>query len=173
MQTISNTPLSKAVPWIHMLGLTVVSAIAATATSLAQTLPDGPYFGQSPPGMTAEVFAPGIISLPTRSEQIIAWSPGGQECLIQTGSGLLYAQQTNGHWSNPTPPAFIGSRKLAEPFFAPDGQSIFFSGSDANLYAARRTNQTCTTPPMVPAPVSTGDEEWHPSVTLDGTLYFY
>jgi hypothetical protein len=138
----------------------------------AQTLPDGPYFGQSPPGLTAEVFAPGIICLANRSEQKITWSPDGQECLIQTGSGLLYTTLTNGHWSNPTTPGFIGGLNLAEPFFSPDGQKIFFSGNYADLYVSRRTNQTWTLPQIVPSPVSTGDEEWHPTVTSDSTLYF-
>ena len=34
----------------------------------AGTLPNGRYFGQTPPGFTPVVFAPGLISLPGRFE---------------------------------------------------------------------------------------------------------
>ena len=39
----------------------------------------GPYLGQKPPGMTPEIFAPGIISNPDIKEFSITFSPNGEE----------------------------------------------------------------------------------------------
>ena len=41
---------------------------------------DFEYFGQTPPGNTPELFAPGIISLDDRNESMITFSPDGKEC---------------------------------------------------------------------------------------------
>ena len=38
----------------------------------------GPYLGQKPPGMTPEIFAPGIIST-NLDERIAAFTPDGKE----------------------------------------------------------------------------------------------
>lgn len=38
------------------------------------------YFGQTPPGNTPVVFAPGVISLDNRNESLITFSPDGKEC---------------------------------------------------------------------------------------------
>ena len=39
----------------------------------------GPYLGQKPPGMTPEVFAPGIISTEHKEHSTLAFSPDGTE----------------------------------------------------------------------------------------------
>lgn len=36
---------------------------------------ENPYFGQKPPGLTAEIFAPGVISINGRYEHSISFSP--------------------------------------------------------------------------------------------------
>ena len=50
-------------PDFVIIGL-VFSALATASGSHARDFPvlEGPYMGQTPPGMTAEVFAPGIVS---------------------------------------------------------------------------------------------------------------
>ena len=54
--------------------------IAAVALSPDLSAATGPYFGQSPPGTTPVVFAPGILSLTSRFEIGLGFSPDGTEC---------------------------------------------------------------------------------------------
>jgi len=45
----------------------------------AQTIPpDSLYLGQKPPGDSAVVFAPGIVSVPGRNVPCISFSPDGK-----------------------------------------------------------------------------------------------
>ncbi len=48
-------------------------------TPTAATPLSGPYLGQEPPGTTAEVFAPGIVSRPDSTEFSGTFSPDGEE----------------------------------------------------------------------------------------------
>ena len=65
---------------ISFIGLSIIVASAC----FAQAIPDGSYFGQRPPGDSAVVFAPGIISLADADHNIgkVAFSPDGKECYI-------------------------------------------------------------------------------------------
>lgn len=42
----------------------------------------GLYLGQKPPGMTPELFAPGIVSVDKFSEFVCMFAPGGEECIF-------------------------------------------------------------------------------------------
>lgn len=133
------------------------------------------YFNQSPPGDTAQIFAPGIISLANRRETKIVFSPDGRECLIGIGANntfkMLYSNYYGGYWTDPMPADFITINRPIEPFFSPDSLHIFLT-SDANIYQCTRINQTWTTPVILGSPVNTIYEEYHPTVALNGTLYF-
>ncbi|MDH4270583.1 MAG: hypothetical protein OEW18_01260, partial [Candidatus Aminicenantes bacterium] len=85
----------------------------------------GPYLGQKPPGMTPELFAPGIIS--TCSQHSSAYfSRDGKEVyfsrMLPRPSAIMYMCEENGQWTSP--------RVVCEgltPGLAPDGKTIFFS----------------------------------------------
>jgi hypothetical protein len=133
------------------------------------------YFNQSPPGDTPQIFAPGIISLANRRETKIVFSPDGRECMIGIGIEgtykILYSNYVNGNWIEPQQAYFITSDRAQEPFFSPDGQKIFFT-SHANIFVSTLVNQLWTTPVKLDSPINTESEEYHPTVTLKGTLYF-
>jgi hypothetical protein len=140
-----------------------------------KTLPDSLYWGQTPPGDSAIIFAPGILSLPNRRETKIVFSQNGQECLIGIGINatfnILYSNHFSGYWTNPTPAIFITTDRSIEPFFSPDSLHIFFT-SYADIYMCTKVNQVWSNPVKLASPVNTGYEEYHPTVTLNGTLYF-
>ncbi len=144
-------------------------------TVLAQ-IPYGPYLGQKPPGPEAKVFAPGLVSLPNRRDGTITFSPDGQECFVGTVINhvftFLYTKREHGHWSNLVQPDSFGTQDKREPFLSPDGQRLFFTGYPADIWMSRKVKGRWSAPSRVPSPVSTAAEEWHPTVTLDGTLYF-
>jgi len=143
---------------------------------LSQTIPtDSLYLGQTPPGDSAIVFAPGTISLPNRRETKIVFSPNNEECLIGIGINntfqILYTDFYSGYWTVTIPAGFITINRPIEPFFSPDSLHIFLT-SDADIYECTRVNQTWTTPVNLGSPVNTGFEEYHPTTALNGTLYF-
>ena len=144
--------------------------------SLRQVIPnDSLYFGQTPPDNTPAVFAPGRISLGNRRETKIVFSPANNECMIGIGESgtfkILYSKYENGLWSEPLPATFITNNRAQEPFFSPDGQRIFYT-SLADIYVSDRVGQTWSTPVKLGSPINTTAEEYHPTVTLDGALYF-
>jgi hypothetical protein len=145
-------------------------------TCFAETIiPDSLYWGQTPPGDLAIVFAPGIISLPNRRETKIVFSQNGMECLIGIGLNgifkILHSYHYSGSWSEPVPASFITTNFPIEPFFTPDSLYIFFT-SYADIYKCTKVNQVWSAPVKLSSPVNSNYEEYHPTVTFDGTLYF-
>jgi hypothetical protein len=160
----------------------LVWLLGGIAVSGAQELvpPDGPYLGQKPPGLTPEVFAPGLVSVPGRRVTKVVFSPDGQEAFIRTAFSradrrLLHTRQQGGHWSAMQPADSLKSQATdsdyGEPFVAPDGRKLFLV-KNADIWVSIRENAAWAKPSPLPAPVSTPSEEWHATVTLDGTLYF-
>lgn len=139
-------------------------------------IPDGAYLGQVPPGLEAKLFAPGIISVPNRRDGKITFSPDGRECFVGTVINhvfaFLYTKMEDGHWAPLVQPDSFGTQDKREPFISPDGQRLFFTGYPADIWVSRKVNGQWSAPSKVPSPVSTSAEEWHPTVTSDGTLYF-
>jgi len=140
-----------------------------------KSIPDSLYWGQTPPGDSAIVFAPGTISLSNRRETKIVFSQSGMECLIGVGSSgtlkILYSDHFSGHWTEPVQASFITTGNSIEPFFSPDSIHIFFT-SLAEIYMCTKVNQVWSTPVKLGSPVNTNYEEYHPTVTMNGTLYF-
>ncbi|NVO10914.1 MAG: PD40 domain-containing protein [Bacteroidales bacterium] len=134
------------------------------------------YFGQNSPGDSAIIFTPIVTSMPNRSDLKITLSPDGKECLIGTRVNevptILYSKQVNGHWSEFETASFIvANQREKEPFFSPDGKKIFFVRY-ASIWVSNRINQSWAAPEILNSPINVDAEQYHPTVTLDGTLYF-
>ncbi len=89
----------------------------------------GPYLGQTPPGMTPEIFAPGIIST-EYDERIAAFTPDGKEFYyVLYGAPhmiILFTKEENGRWTKPRVTPF--SDKYGSEFnISPDGNKIVFA----------------------------------------------
>jgi hypothetical protein len=90
----------------------------------------GPYLGQKPPGMTPEVFAPGIVSTPEFREYSGAFSPDGKEYYffrLENGVGMMMVCRLTGdRWSVPQRASFDAGHMDREPHITPDGRRLFF-----------------------------------------------
>lgn len=93
---------------------------------------NGPYLGQKPPGMQAEIFAPGILSTGL-NEACISFSPDGKLCyFILSGSsftgggGIFMSQEINYHWTEPARPLFIKKQPFAYPHISYNGEKLLF-----------------------------------------------
>lgn len=163
----------------------VALGITGTRPCIAEGMPTGPYLGQTPPGQTPEVFAPGIISLEGRFEYGIVFSPDVTECvfgLTNVGWSLFNLRYTamdgGGAWSDPVPAPFQGMGDALSPAFTSDGETIFFASArpsypPGNIWTSTRDGSGgWLAPEMLPAPVNSSDDEWSPSLTDDGVMYF-
>ena len=119
----------------------------------------GPYLGQKPPGMTPEVFAPGIISSADFIDFKGAFSPDGQEyyfyrhALPKTIPTLLYTKVENGIWTEPAPLKIAQGASTYHPCVSPDNQWLFFfwqfqpeQRRPSGFYASVRTDTGWSAP---------------------------
>jgi hypothetical protein len=91
----------------------------------------GPYLGQTPPGTTPEIFAPGVVSDPGFSEYSGTFSPDGTEYYFYRFSDdaparILSSRVVDGTWTDPEPLAIAEGFAAAEPHLTLDNQRLYF-----------------------------------------------
>jgi len=94
-----------------------------------QTGVKGLYFGQTPPGNTPQVFAPGIVSLPATGDYACTFSPDGKEFYFTRGGNpqviMVCREETDG-WTAPAPVLFSAGFSAHEPHLTHDNQRIYW-----------------------------------------------
>lgn len=136
---------------------------------------------------TPQVFAPGIVSDGFANRDMTI-SPDGNDLFftIQWYFGLysviLHTQMINGRWSTPDTAWFSGRYNDMEPAFSPDGNKLFFTSNrplkasdstkDYDIWYLRKKDEKWEGPFNLGAPVNTIKDEFFPSLTKSGTLYF-
>ncbi|MCB2220341.1 MAG: hypothetical protein KQI35_08105 [Bacteroidetes bacterium] len=145
------------------------------------------YFGENPPGDTARLFSPSVISTP-RNERDLALSPDGTEIfysMVLPGNNLsviLYLQHDGAFWSGTQIAPFSGRYSDIEPAFTPDGQKLFFVSkrpidtlskkSEWNIWFTEKSKSGWTRPQALKFPVNVEGDEYYPSISSNGNLYF-
>lgn len=150
--------------------------------SFAQDIPeDSLYFGQTPPGKSPEIFAPGVISLSDRYETNITFSPDGKEVYYYTSAGILFKEYKDNSWSVEQEASFSGVSpyiSAVTPNFSVDGNKIYFTKwsddiSTSDFWVTKRTDNGWSPPELLPVPYNSDFRELGTiSETLDGILYF-
>lgn len=152
----------------------------------------GEYLGQTPPGKTPEIFAPGIISVNANFEHSAAvFSPDKNEvfwCTIVnwytdnriSGNLRLYTMKiVNGKWTSPQIAAFAKNFRVERPVFSPDGNKLYFecfselyTESNTDIFVVERTASGWSE--MKPVSPLINSDEWERlhCVSSDGSLYF-
>ena len=105
------------------------------------------YLGQTPPGLTPELFAPGIVSTDAGIEFSTTFSPDGMEFYftrrVEGENNILYETHfENKSWSEPAPVSFTTGLEACEPFISFDNKAIYFSvfsNETSAIWAADRT----------------------------------
>jgi hypothetical protein len=119
-----------------------------TKTGLA-----GPYLGQTPPGLTPAVFAPGLVSVEGQFDFAITFTPDGREVYFtQRKEGepnrLMMSRLETDGWTAPEAAAFAKGFPDAEPHVTPDGRALYFGSrrpqpgsakSDDGIWVVTRT----------------------------------
>ena len=97
-----------------------------------------PYFGQKPPGLTPEIFAPGIISITGRNESNISFSPDLDEVYFTARkkdeeNSIYFSKLKGNKWTPVKRANFTKGRKKEElyPFVSLSGKRIYFTALDS------------------------------------------
>lgn len=154
----------------------------------------GPWLGQTPPGDTAVLFAPGIVSTGMYTRDM-AVTPDGSEMyfgvIVGSFSTILQTHRTPDGWTRPEVAPFARDPRFfnLEPAISPDGQRFFFlstrvpggrdpepgeirSWANQDIWVMDRVGDGWGEPYNLGPPVDSDDAEFFPSVTRDGTMYF-
>lgn len=161
-----------------------------TLSASAQAVPqDSLYLGQSPPGDSAVIFAPNIVSLPDRFENAISFSPDQKECCFEIFDGvswrwgtIMYARYENDKWSDFKEDPFIESKKYFDilPIYSPDGQKCLFSSArpsrsyaQVDIWMCRRSGDHWSAPFKLDSSINDSSmDESYSSISNSGNLYF-
>ncbi len=153
---------------------------------------EGDYMGQTPPGESPELFAPGIVSSIWGLHSAAAFSPDGNMAMwapmitipgeLYSTGGILMSERVNGRWTPPRFTAFTGDKEGDVPFFSPDGKRVYFMSMMAppddpksrkeRIWYVDRTAERWSAPKLVNAAVNDYPHHWHFSVDANHTLYF-
>ena len=119
----------------------------------------GPYLGQKLPGMTPEIFAPGIISLKEFHDFKGSFSPDGKEyyfCrhrLPEIAPALFYTKMIKGKWTKPSLLKIAKGYRTFHPCITLDNQWLFFywqfkgkQSKRSGYYASARTETGWSAP---------------------------
>ncbi len=99
-----------------------------------------------------------------------------------SGWRIMMSRCRAGHWSRPVPMPFAGTGLDADPYFTPDGRSLYFISSRASgghmrtaldIWRAQRDARgQWKAPERLPSPVNSDQAEWFPRSGPGGWLYF-
>ncbi len=160
--------------------------IMAAQSSFGQQFTDlfGDYLGQTTPGDTAVIFAPGIVSIENSSEHCLAVSPKGDEMFFTSGSGwpnskIMHVKKLGVKWLPAKPAVFLANDCATQPAFSPDGKYLYFSSSRGksdirqySIWRCRKTGNEWSDPEHVIEMSGDLIMLFHPSVDYDGSVYF-
>ncbi|HXL57229.1 MAG TPA: hypothetical protein VN958_13280 [Chitinophagaceae bacterium] len=147
---------------------------------------DNSYFNQQPPEDIALLFVPDIISNEFGNRDM-AISPNGDEIFYTFQyrnliSMIMYSKKVNGKWSTPEVASFSGIYSDLEPAFSSDGTTLYFVSNrtltkegrpkDYDIWFVTKTNGEWVHPQNIGEPVNSEKDEFYPSVTKHGDIYF-
>lgn len=175
----------------RLLLISCVVGMAVAPTPVAgrgRLQADGPYLGQTPPGTTPRLFAPGVVSREGAQSKLLV-APDGREILFcerdpATGRfRLVSVTRTDDAWSAPTPLPFSTEYATNEPTLSPDGRRLFFvsdrpaSGGgppeqNPDIWVVEKRAGGWGEPRNLGAPVNTADVEVQPFYGSNDELYF-
>lgn len=161
--------------------VSIISLLALTVTNLFSQQNDfpiftGSYLGQTPPGMTLEIFN-------QEAHSAAVFSPDGKELYLNLMSSrqILFMKMENNKWLAPPEVPFALSEGTGDPALSPDGEKLFYGterplpgktelNPRTNIWVVEKADGTWGTPYHIGPPAS-DVRPMYVSSTNDGTLY--
>ncbi len=155
------------------------------APTSAPPVRTGPYLGEQPPAAQPAIFAPGLVST-NLDQRDTSWTPEGDQLFYsiwaRNRGTIVTVRRTGEAWGQPEIAPFSGAHSDLEPFVTADGSALYFISKrplepgggekDWDIWVVHRTESGWGEPSNLGPPVNTDGDEFYPSLTRDGTLYF-
>jgi len=151
----------------------------------------GPYLGQKPPGMTPEIFAPGVVSRDGIQMKLTMTADGSEILYTErdpatNAASFIIRRRAGDSWSEPLVLPYSREYVDIEPSLSPDGKKILFvsnrpasgqgePGKMPDIWMAEKAGDQWKNPVRLGPPVLTdepADIEAHPAFLPDGGIYF-
>ena len=182
-----TTPLDAALREGHEAVVKRLEEAGASPGPAGRAVLRGAYLGQDPPGLSPSLFAPGIVS--TEQDQLNAvFTPGGDVFYFSVrrpvvGFTILEMRRPEGAWTRPRAAAFSGRYSDVDHFITSDGKRFFFCSNrplegdgppreDHDIWFMTRKGEDWGPPRHLGLTVNSDRNDFYPTLTLDGTLYF-
>jgi Tol biopolymer transport system component len=132
------------------------------------------------------IFAEGAIST-GEYESHPAFTPDGRTLYFCKSTPdfsfwtIVVSRLEDGKWTQPETAPFSGQYADADPFITADGEQLYFISNrpgptavEANLdiWVMDQTGDGWSEPRNLGAPINSPANEWFPTLTTDGTIYF-
>lgn len=153
----------------------------------AKKIPNELYFGQSPPGNSPVLFAPGVISTGA-NELSITISPDLKEIYVSRSSpnwatSIVMFKKSGSGWSGPELAPFIKGLGDVYPFYSKRDNAIFFNsmrpvpgiktdGHLRTIWVTRKKGNDWSRPETLIEKPDPSIHLTHPSVSNKGNIYF-
>lgn len=146
----------------------------------------GPYLGQKPPGMTPEIFAPGIVSLETNFECCRAMPPDAKEFFFvrstDIGEKIFRMIEESDGWTMPEQINYTDKAFQYTPFISPLGDKMLFMAGDSKpkagsassppeIWILTKNGKDWGTPTLIGTSIG-GAQPFYITMARNGTLYF-
>lgn len=134
-----------------------------------------------------EIFGENIIST-SLFERDFALSPNRDEIIFTLGEYkqkkrfLVHLKKEKGIWNTPSVMNISGEYQDIEPFFSIDGKKLFFASNrplnknsnrkDYNIWYSKKEGNIWGIPLALDTTINTTKDEFYPSVSANGNLYF-
>ncbi len=146
--------------------------------------PSGPYLGQTPPGLTPELFAPDIISKSGRSEYGMSFSPKRDEMYFSVQkkfgvpAAIYFSKLEDKQWTSFKKANFTQGKKAGEmePNITADGKKVYFTAynadfSDTKIWYAERYKNGWGQAQKLASPINQ-DEVMTSTLANNGDLFY-
>jgi hypothetical protein len=172
--------------------LTILSLPLSSQTKTSSSLQlRGPYLGQTPPGDIPTLFAPGTVSTGLYERDLVLTADGKElyyGVFVGGWATIMVTRLVDGKWTEPAIASFASNpgANFIEPCISRDGKRMLFLstlppagekpkpgwGHQNIWYVDRLADGSWSQPIDLGSPINTPDQEYFPSLTRDGTLYF-
>ena len=142
---------------------------------------ESPYFGQKPPGLIPEIFAPGIVSVDGIYEGSVSFSPDLDEMYfsptIKGHSYVYFSKLENKKWTKPKKANFTKGKVSDEfsPFVSLNGKRIYFATYDSiaplKIWYVNRFEDSWSDAILLDSPIN-NDKVVKPTVAKNGDLFY-
>ncbi len=149
---------------------------------------DTDYFGLKPPGISPELFMPGVISTGAHDMSLTISNDLSKIYLrrssLNWSSTILFFEKGNEGWKAPRIASFAKSLDNSYPFFSPDNSHFYFNSSRplpgdtseksiSKIWFCESQNGNWSEPKVLESDTDPEVNMTSPSIAKSGNIYFY